>query len=395
MPKLRRGENGLAPSPDTMLRPADESIRQRPSALERGLDAADRPTATTLDTFSKTRSTTVASTHTLLSMPDWCNSGVAVRVILGWNLIGMAVALAISTDFANWSAASLRFALTLEPTLIGSLLIACVARPVLMKMVEPLQIAVVLLIPAALLAAYETALGPLLAVSGELVWRDAILAAAAAAATLYWARLRGQSYLPALAEARLAALQSRIRPHFLFNSLNAVLGLIRSDARRAETILEDLADLFRVLMRDHHQRVPLDEEIALCRKYLDIESLRLGSRLMVEMQIDERATSALVPLLLLQPLVENAVLHGIEPAAEAGLVKIDVERRGNQVAVTISNPWHGEQVRTGHHMGLSNVRQRLELLHDLEARLETRLEDGRFVLVMTLPFTKSGGEANR
>jgi len=86
---------------------------------------------------------------------------------------------------------------------------------------------------------------------------------------------------PALAQARLQALQSRIRPHFLFNSLNAVLGLIRTDPRRAETVIEDLADLFRVLMRDSRERVPLREEVALCKQYLAIESLRLGPRLQV------------------------------------------------------------------------------------------------------------------
>jgi two-component system sensor histidine kinase AlgZ len=288
---------------------------------------------------------------------------------------------------------SLRFALTLEPTLISSLLLACVCRPIVIKLPETVQVGLMLLIPALLLVAYEMALGPLLLASRDLLWRDALLAAAAAGATLYWARLRGQSHLPALAEARLAALQSRIRPHFLFNSLNAVLGLIRTDAKRAETMLEDLADLFRVLMRDHHERVPLEEEVALCKKYLEIESLRLGERLVVEMHVDQRAHLALVPLLLLQPLVENAVLHGIEPSAAPGLVKIDVERRGNQIAVAISNPWHGETVRVGHQIGLSNVRQRLELLHDLEARLETRIEDGRFLVNMTLPFSKRGDPA--
>ena len=390
MPKLHRGEIGVAPS-ETMHRPADESIRQGLPPRERGLSAVAGQSV--LAAPNNSNDAQARTARDLVLIPDWCNSGVAIRVILGWNLIGMVVALAISTDLYGWSSVSLRFALTLEPTLIGSLLLACVSRPVLVKLPEMVQVILVLLIPALLLTSYEVALGPLLLASRDLLWRDAILAALAAGATLYWARLRGQSHLPALAEARLAALQSRIRPHFLFNSLNAVLGLIRSDARRAETMLEDLADLFRVLMRDHHERVPLDEEISLCQKYLDIEGLRLGERLAVEMHVDERARQALVPLLLLQPLVENAVLHGIEPSAAAGLIKIDVERRGNQVAVTISNPWHGENVRVGHQIGLSNVRQRLELLHDLEARLETRIEDGRFLVNMTLPYTKSGDAA--
>jgi two-component system sensor histidine kinase AlgZ len=239
-----------------------------------------------------------------------------------------------------------------------------------------------------LVAGLELSLGPLLSNRRDALPRDIAIALMAGGATLYWARLRGQSHLPALAEARLAALQARIRPHFLFNSLNAVLGLIRSDARRAETMIEDLADLFRVLMRDHHERVRLIEEVDLCRKYLDIESLRLGSRLMVQMSIDQRAEDAMVPLLLLQPLVENAVLHGVEPAQSGGLLEMNVVRNGGQIHIMIANPYHGDAKRRGNHIGLSNVRQRLELLHDLEARIETRIEDGRYVLDMSLPYIR-------
>ena len=308
-----------------------------------------------------------------------------MRVIIGWNLIAMAVAACISGDPTAWANICLRFALTLEPTLIASLLVACLTRPLLARLPLALQIVGVMLVPAILVCALEMALGPLLQGGVDMMLRDACVAGAAAGATLYWARLRSQSYLPALAEARLAALQARIRPHFLFNSLNAVLGLIRTDARRAETMLEDLADLFRVLMRDHHQRVPLSEELDLCRKYLEIESLRLGDRLLIEIEVDPSSEDALVPLLLLQPLVENAVLHGIEPAAVPGLVQLKVEQRGQYIYIMVTNPWHGEDVRRGHQVGLSNVRQRLELLHDLEARLETRVENGRFILEMTLP----------
>ncbi len=360
-----------------MLRPADESIRQRLARPARRIGAFFR-------TSNRQYATPLAA-QTLTRIPDWCNSGIAVRVIVGWNVIAMALAACISGDPTMWADTCLRFALALEPTLIASLLVACVTRPLLGRLPMALQVVSVVLIPAILVCALEIGLGPLLQSGVDMLLRDALVAAAAAGATLYWARLRSQSYLPALAEARLAALQARIRPHFLFNSLNAVLGLIRSDARRAETVLEDLADLFRVLMRDHHQRVALSEELDLCRKYLEIEGLRLGDRLLVEIEVDQRAEDALVPLLLVQPLVENAVLHGIEPAAVPGLVQLRVEQRGQYIHIMVTNPWHGEDVRRGHQVGLSNVRQRLELLHDLEARLETRVEKGRFILEMTLP----------
>jgi two-component system sensor histidine kinase AlgZ len=264
-------------------------------------------------------------------------------------------------------------------------------RPQAKRLPYPAQVVLMLLIPAALTVALEKTLAMLLYSDTADLIRDAAIAALGAGITLYWGRLRSQSHLPALAEARVAALQARIRPHFLFNSLNAVLGLIRTDAKRAEHMLEDLADLFRVLMRDHHERVALQEELALCRQYLAIESLRLGERLKIDIEVDPRAGSAQVPLLLLQPLIENSVLHGIEPVLEPGTVEVRIIRRGHVIEIRISNPWHGAMPGRGHQIGLSNVRQRLELLHDLEARLETKVVAGRFEVVMILPYIKQPG----
>src|SRR5690606_92866 len=111
--------------------------------------------------------------------------------------------------------------------------------------------------------------------------------------------LRGRALSPALTEARLQALQARIRPHFLFNSINAVLSLIRSDPKRAETALEDMAELFRVLMADNRELTPLGREVELCRQYLDLEQLRLGDRLKVEWHVDKAPGDAMVPPLVL------------------------------------------------------------------------------------------------
>jgi two-component system sensor histidine kinase AlgZ len=149
--------------------------------------------------------------------------------------------------------------------------------------------------------------------------------------------LRGRQE-PALAEARLLALTARIRPHFLFNSLNGVLGVLRANPRRAEEALEELADLFRALMQDNRELVPLADEIALCERYLSLEGLRLGERLQVAWQRDAAADAALVPPFLLQPLVENAVFHGIEPGVGPGTVSITIARRGPVVIIEIANP---------------------------------------------------------
>ena len=129
---------------------------------------------------------------------------------------------------------------------------------------------------------------------------------------------------PAIAEARLQALQARIRPHFLFNSINAVLSLVRSEPQRAEDALQDMADLFRVLMRDNRDLAPLADEVELCRQYLELEQLRLGERLHVDWNVKSMPGDALVPPLVLQPLLENAVYHGIEPSSEPGKVSINI-----------------------------------------------------------------------
>jgi hypothetical protein len=180
-----------------------------------------------------------------------------------------------------------------------------------------------------------------------------------------------------VAEARLMALTARIRPHFLFNSLNAVLGVIRSDPRRAEQALEELSDLFRVLMGENKDLVTLGEEFALCRQYLELERLRLGERLQVAWENEACPPDARVPPLMLQPLLENAVYHGIEPVAEPATVTHPRDEDGEEIRI-VSNPYPGRAQHAGNRMALENIRERLMLFYDLEARLETEAKDGLF-----------------
>jgi two-component system sensor histidine kinase AlgZ len=198
--------------------------------------------------------------------------------------------------------------------------------------------------------------------------------------------LRNRALSPALTEARLQALQARIRPHFLFNSLNAVLSLMRAEPRRAETALEDLSELFRVLMADNRKLIPLQRELELCRQYLDLESLRLEERLNVQWQVDDFPDDVMVPPLLLQPLLENAVYHGIEPSASPGTITIEIHRKGERLEIELSNPIpEASRQQAGNRMALANIRERLQLHFDAEASLKTRADDGRFVVRITLP----------
>jgi two-component system sensor histidine kinase AlgZ len=212
------------------------------------------------------------------------------------------------------------------------------------------------------------------------------LAGAGFAALLWaWLELRAKIWHPANASARLAELQSRIRPHFLFNALNTALALVRVDPARAEGVLEDLAALFRVALADVGSAVSLDEEIDLAKAYLAIEQVRFGGRMQVEWQVDPAAGSARVPPLVLQPLVENAVRHGVEPALAGGRIWIRATVGRGQVAVTVSNTVPDEPSNPGHGMALHNVRERLRLLHDVGAHCDAWREADVFHARIVLP----------
>ena len=203
--------------------------------------------------------------------------------------------------------------------------------------------------------------------------------------------LRGRALSPALTEARLQALQARIRPHFLFNSINAVLSLMRQEPRRAEQALEDLADLFRVLMADNRQLTPIAREVDLAKQYLSIELLRLGDRLRVEWDVAHMPVDALIPPLVLQPLLENAVYHGIEPRSEPGTIHIRIARDGGQIQLTLSNPYQpAGNHHAGNRMALANIRERLALHFDVEASVKTLAKDETYEVRIVIPYLKAG-----
>ena len=222
--------------------------------------------------------------------------------------------------------------------------------------------------------------------AGPLRLAGVALAGVSFAALLWiWLDLRARIGDPANASARLAELQSRIRPHFLFNALNTALALVRVDPERAENVLEDLAQLFRVALAEVGSSVSLAEEIDLARRYLAIEEVRFGARLSVQWEIDPRVHGARVPPLVLQPLVENAVRHGIEPATDGGRVIVRARVRRGQAVVVVSNTLGSEPGNPGHGMALHNVRERLRLLHDVAAECRVWQEGEMFHARLVLP----------
>jgi two-component system sensor histidine kinase AlgZ len=209
----------------------------------------------------------------------------------------------------------------------------------------------------------------------------------------HYFELRTRAFSPALAEARLQALQARIRPHFFFNSMNAVLSLIRTEPRQAETALEDLADLFRILIQDARHMTSLADEIHVCKQYLSIEKIRLGDRFEVEWETsnitEDILRKAQIPALLLQPLLENAVHHGVEPTNKPVLIQIHVSRSIDRIEITVANPYHGETNSGGNHMALDNIRERLALLFDVEGQLTHAIASGHFEVRLRFPYVKA------
>lgn len=324
-------------------------------------------------------------------LPDCRNLGVLLRILLGAILLLAGTALLQVSALAEWPLHLAELAAWAGPVLFFTLSLLALGRDLLWRLPPRAGqgLVVLLVILLSLLSFDFWRFMGLAEGGGGAALRAALLGGSAVLPFLLYFALRARAFSPAVAEARLQALTARIRPHFLFNSLNAVLALIRQEPRRAEAALEELADLFRALMRDARSLAPLSDEIALCRQYLGLEKLRLGERLKVEWEVDDVPQDALVPPLMLQPLLENAVYHGIEPGEGDGVLSIRFSREGEQLRVDLANPCAGSGHHAGNRMALANIRERLDLYYDLEARLEAVEEDGQYRVRILLPLRRA------
>ncbi len=322
-------------------------------------------------------------------LPDFRNLGVMLRVIVAVTGMTVAAAAVQSATWAglveNWFAISA----LVQPILIFSLVMLALAAGWLRQMQYPVAIVMIVLTELVIAAAIASLTHTLFESDAADILRILGFTGLTAGLLLGYFNLRSRALSPAITEARLQALQARIRPHFLFNSINAALSLVRSQPRRAETALEDMADLFRVLMADNRDLAPLGDEIELCRKYLDLEQLRLGERLRVEWHVDKMPKDALVPPLVLQPLIENAVYHGIEPSIEPGVVSINIYSVRNEVHMVLRNPYRRDgSHHSGNKMALANIRERLHLHFDAEASLKASVGENHYEVHITLPYVK-------
>jgi len=188
------------------------------------------------------------------------------------------------------------------------------------------------------------------------------------------------------ATARVHALQARIRPHFLFNSMNTIASLTRSDPALAEQAVQDLADLFRANLSEKRDTITLEEELEVARIYQRIEQLRMGQRLRVDWKTDPLPRNALVPGLLLQPLLENAIYHGIEPHPDGGTVTVTGEVTGGLITIVVRNPADAPQSeREGNRLALANIRERLALMYGERALVKAGRFDGEYIVTLRFP----------
>jgi two-component system sensor histidine kinase AlgZ len=316
---------------------------------------------------------------------DACQVGVVLRAVLFVEGVMAAGAMFGTASVREWLARVAILSAAALPATLAWLLVACSLKRLIARLPVVAQHGFGVLL-GAVAGVYGCGLVAFVDPLAGAPWVASAftgsLLAGALLAALVW-RAKGRT--PADTAARLSELQARIQPHFLFNTLNTAIALVREDPARAETILEDLSDLFRHALADQRDAVTLEEEVALARRYLAIEQVRFGERLQVEWAIDPEAGAAKVPPLFLQPLVENAVKHGVEPSARGAEVKVTTQRRGGTVVIKVTNTVPAGQGRPGHGVAQANVRDRLRLLHDVEAQFRTVLKDGIYQVRMEVP----------
>jgi two-component system, LytTR family, sensor histidine kinase AlgZ len=345
-------------------------------------------------------------------LPDFCVGRAALAVVLIVELVALLIALVrqpITHNFWVDLAASSMFLLWIG---LGSATVLCRTTPWLAKqsitvasaLALALLAAVVVIVSEAVYQLGDYLTGGVPAMLGifpehhaTFVLRNAGIGFIVSALALryFYVSAESKRAIELAAQARINALQARIRPHFLFNSMNTIAALTRSNPIQAEQAVEDLADLFRANLSDARQRISLSEELEVARVYQRIEQLRLGERLVVDWQVDSLPMDALVPSLLLQPLLENAIYHGIERLPHGGKVSIVATYADDIIRIAVSNPVTDNtnanrtlDEHNGNKLALDNIQQRLALEWPGKAHATVESPLGSYTVTLIFPYSK-------
>ena len=332
-------------------------------------------------------------------LPDFCTARNVVTVIVVAQLTAFVLTLARPSGAEPWFDL-LRLSLFLQWIALLSAGALCLSRRWLATLAPGRAAAYALALLAVVAAgfaelawwtAHTTGIGTTLIPSGhaEFMLRTFGLSLIIGALVLryLWVRNQWRERVQAEAATRFAALQARIRPHFLFNSMNTIAALTRSDPAAAEQATEDLADLFRASLAEGVVPVTLADELELCRRYVRIEKLRLGDRLHVDWRVAELPAETRIPGLILQPLIENAIYHGVETASDGATVTVTGRRDGRCAEIEVRNPMAPALTapRHGLRIALNNVRERLQLAFPGDGSLEFEDHDAEFVVTVRFP----------
>ncbi|WP_039959367.1 sensor histidine kinase [endosymbiont of Riftia pachyptila] len=332
-------------------------------------------------------------------LPNFCSIRAVFGAVVTAELLALLLVLASATPLARFWTELSSLSLVVQWIALSSALLLCLLRPLLCRFGNRVAgVSAWLLLLLTTLLACEAArmltsasYRPFDGADWEALLRYLGIAAIVGLLLLRYLYLQflWRRQQQAESAARLQALQSRIRPHFLFNSMNTVASLTRTDPALAERVVEDLADLFRAAFGDAQRDSTLGRELELARHYLNVERLRLGERLQLEWDLQDLPEAATLPALTLQPLIENAVYHGIEPALEGGRIEIVGRYRRRRINLSIRNslpPESAEKVREGNRLALENIRQRLAARFDTEASLIHSKVDGMYQVRLVIPY---------
>lgn len=333
-----------------------------------------------------------------LFLPDFCSIQMLFVVVVIAQLLAFVLMLAGSSPGQRWPDLGL-ISLFVQWVALCSVLALCLLRPLLRRLnnTQAAYVSYVLLLSICLFIselAYQF-VGNIIVTTTRPGWehadfllRNLAISAIISAISLryFYIHYCSQQSLRAETRSRIDALQARIRPHFLFNSMNVIASLTRRDAALAETAIEDLAQVFRASIADARQQVSLRDELEICHSYLHIEQLRLDERLTCHWQVDEQLKELSLPSLLIQPLVENAVIHGIEPLTEGGEITIRIYAEADDWVIEVDNPCVDSRIdTTGTQIAQDNIRERLAAIYAGQASMQTEISEGRYRVRITLP----------
>lgn len=333
-------------------------------------------------------------------LPDFCGVRMVFVVVLIAELLALVLTLADATRLQEAASVLAMHSLFIQWMALSSITVLCLTRKYLNRLPDywTATLSYLLVLTTCLLITelswWLFLSSPALSVSLHLEHTQFLLRCmgisaivSALALRYFYVQQQWRNNLEMQAQSRIQALQARIRPHFLFNCMNIIASLTRKDPKLAEETVEDLADLFRVSLQDSETLSTLEQEIQLCKRYLRIESYRLGERLQIAWEIGQIDPRTRLPVLTVQPLIENAIYHGVEQLADGGTIRIVAGVQGNMVhlrvenpvSATLSNPRHGNQ------LAQDNIQQRLHACFGQAAGMSTQIRDNLYIAEIIFP----------